>query len=48
VYRRQAWQGMRAIEQRRVFCVPEAFLGRPGPRLVEGARALREIVEACA
>jgi len=26
--------------------VPEAFLGRPGPRLVEGARALRKVVEA--
>jgi len=47
VYRRQAWCGVRALEQRRVFCVPEAFLGRPGPRLVEGARALREIVDAC-
>jgi iron complex transport system substrate-binding protein len=47
VYRRQAWRGMRAIERRRVFCVPEAFLGRPGPRLVDGARALRDIVDTC-
>jgi hypothetical protein len=27
-----------------VFPIPEAFLGRPGPRLVEGHRALAKIV----
>jgi len=48
VYRRPAWQSLPALERRRVYCVPEAFLGRPGPRLVEGHRALRRIVEDCA
>ncbi len=47
-YRREAWRGIPAIENKRVFCVPEAYLGRPGPRLVDGCNALREIVEACA
>jgi iron complex transport system substrate-binding protein len=47
VYRRPAWQSLRAIRNRRVYPVPEAFLGRPGPRLVDGCRALRRIVSEC-
>jgi iron complex transport system substrate-binding protein len=46
VYRRPAWQGIVALRERRVFAVPEAFLGRPGPRLVQGYRALRQIVQS--
>lgn len=48
VRRNPAWAHLEAIRRDRVFCVPEAFLGRPGPRLVDGARALRAVVEACA
>lgn len=48
VRRRPAWQKIRAVEQGRIFCVPEAYLGRPGPRLVEGVRAFRKIAEECA
>jgi iron complex transport system substrate-binding protein len=44
VRRRPAWQGLRAVTHDRIYCVPEAYLGRPGPRLVEGVRALRRIV----
>ncbi len=44
VYKR-AWQGVPAFERRQVFTVPEAFLGRPGPRLVEGLRELRRVVQ---
>lgn len=33
-----------AVVQGQVHCIPEAYLGRPGPRLVEGVRALRAIV----
>lgn len=47
VYRRPAWQSLRALRERRVYSVPEAYLGRPGPRLVVGCRALREIVAEC-
>jgi iron complex transport system substrate-binding protein len=46
VYRRPAWQHIPALKERRVFAVAEAFLGRPGPRLVEGYRALSEIVQS--
>jgi iron complex transport system substrate-binding protein len=48
VYRNPAWAELPAIREGRVFCVPEAYLGRPGPRLVDGVRALREIVAALA
>ena len=47
VLRRPALQGSRALRHGSVFCVPEAFVGRPGPRLVDGYRALCEIVAAC-
>lgn len=47
VYRRQQWRALPALRDHRVFCIPEAFLGRPGPRLVEGYAALRSIVETC-
>ena len=36
-----------AVRSGRVFPIPEAFLGRPGPRLVEGVRALKRVVAAC-
>jgi iron complex transport system substrate-binding protein len=41
---KEAWKDVPAVRNGRVFCVPEAFMGRPGPRLVDGHRALREIV----
>lgn len=46
VYARAAWQDCAFVRRRRVFCIPEALLGRPAPRLLQGAVALREIVEA--
>ena len=48
VLRNPAWRDLAAIERRRVYLVPEAFLGRPSPRLVDGYRALRRIVEEVA
>jgi iron complex transport system substrate-binding protein len=45
LYRNPAFTDIPAIRHGRVYCVAEAFLGRPGPRLVEGYRALRAIVD---
>lgn len=45
VRRRAAWRDVPALTKGHVFCVPEAWMGRPGPRLVEGVRALRRIVD---
>ncbi len=47
VYRRARWRDLPALRERRVFCVPEAYLGRPGPRLVDGYRALCGVVTEC-
>lgn len=38
------WQELPVIRNGHVFCVPEAYLGRPGPRLLDGVQALRGIV----
>jgi len=41
-----AWQELAFVRERRVYLVPEAFLGRPSPRLVEGVERLRAVVGA--
>ena len=44
VERRPGWEHVPAVKHGRIYPVTEAFLGRPGPRLVEGYRALARIV----
>ena len=48
VRRREGWDGLAAVREGRIHAVTEAYLGRPGPRLVEGYRALRRIVDEAA
>lgn len=43
VYSNPLWQDVAAVHQRRVVCIPEALLGRPSPRLIDGLEALRRI-----
>lgn len=45
-YRRGDWADVPAIREQRVHVISEAFLGRPGPRLVEGVAMLRAAIEA--
>lgn len=45
VLRRSAWSSFRAVREDRVHAVSEAFLGRPGPRLVDGFRQLVGLVD---
>lgn len=42
----ERWQALDFVRAERVFCVGEPYLGRPGPRLVEGVRQMREVVRA--
>lgn len=44
IYNKPAWAGLQAVRSRRVYTIPEAYLGRPSPRLASGARALSSIV----
>ncbi len=45
VAQNRSLRDVRAVQEGNIFCIPEAYLGRPGPRLVEGYRALREIAD---
>jgi iron complex transport system substrate-binding protein len=47
VARRSGWHDLPAVREQRIFCIPEAYLGRPGPRLVQGYGALRDLVLTC-
>jgi len=44
VRRRAGWAGVPAVENDVIVPISEAFMGRPGPRLVEGVRHLRQVV----
>ena len=44
VLRREGWEDVPAVRHQRVHPITEAFLGRPGPRLVDGYRALRKLI----
>lgn len=43
VARRVGWSAVPAVHHQRIYPITEAFLGRPGPRLVEGYRALKKL-----
>jgi iron complex transport system substrate-binding protein len=47
VYRNDRWKTVSALVHRRVYCIPEAYLGRPSPRLTDGYDALCRVVEQC-
>ncbi len=48
VTRRPDWQSINAVKHNRVIPVSEAFLGRPGPRLIDGLRILKRICQTMA
>lgn len=46
VRRRSGWQDVPAVRADRIVAISEEFLGRPGPRLVEGYCRLRTAIDA--
>ena len=46
VITRKGWESVTAVCQGRVVGIPEAYLGRPGPRIVEGVRRLRHLIRS--
>ncbi len=47
VTRRPDWQDVPALKNQRVIPISEAWLGRPGPRLLQGFHALKAVVDSC-
>jgi len=47
VTRRAGWAELPAIRAGRVVPISEAWLGRPGPRLIQGIEKLAEVVKNC-
>jgi iron complex transport system substrate-binding protein len=47
VRRRPGWEQVPAVRHDRIVPLTEAWLGRPGPRLVEGYRRLRAVIADC-
>lgn len=45
VSRREGWADIPAIANERIYPISEAWLGRPGPRLLDGIEKLREVVK---
>ncbi len=45
IVRRPGWAEIPAVKQQRIYPITEAYLGRPGPRLVEGYWKLRELID---
>lgn len=45
ITKRDEWQELAAVENKDVYVVDDALLNRPGPRLVEGAKRITEIIE---
>lgn len=47
VARRPGWDQVPAVRTGRIVPISEAWLGRPGPRLLEGIERLRRVVASC-
>jgi iron complex transport system substrate-binding protein len=44
VIEKRQWQGLRAVREGRVYCVPDEFLNTPAPNLLQGLRALAGVI----
>ena len=43
--KREGWKDLTAVQNGDVYIVDDNFLNRPGPRMVEGAEKIKEIIE---
>ncbi len=41
---RHGWKVIKAIRDKRVYCIPECLFGRPGPRIIDGLEMLSQII----
>jgi iron complex transport system substrate-binding protein len=45
VIEQRNWHHLRAVQNRRVFCIPDEFLNTPGPTLLEGLACLAAAIQ---
>jgi iron complex transport system substrate-binding protein len=45
LYSIEGWNTLNAAKQRRVYSIDDSYLNIPGPRLVEGVRLLRDLID---
>ncbi len=45
VSRRDGWHDITAVKQQRIVAISEAYLGRPGPRLIIGLQKMAAVIE---
>lgn len=44
VLKRPGWKELRAVKENKLFVIDDSLLNRPGPRLVEGAKRIQQIL----
>lgn len=44
VLKRIGWEKVNAVKKRRIYTVDQALLNQPGPRLIEGAKCIQQIM----
>ena len=44
IVRERGWQDLRAVRQRRVYCISDELLNTPAPTLLDGLRALEAAI----
>lgn len=44
IQRRQGWQTVTAIQRPAIYPIDECYLGRPGPRLIQGLERLKRLI----
>ena len=42
--RREGIASVQAVRERRIHPIDEAYLGRPGPRVLEGVRRMKAVI----
>lgn len=47
VQRREGWEQLPALRKQNILALGEQWLGRPGPRLLDGIERLRELLASC-
>ena len=47
ILEREGWQDITAVEKENVYVINDNLLNRPGPRLVEGAKKIKEKIDSC-